>query len=110
MPSRFPHACAEPGCSALVLGRRCPAHAAAKEHQRRNYDIRREYRKPQWKALRREILRDVAYTCHECQRISLELEIDHVVKHDGDPGRFWDRVNLQALCRTCHQRKTARGE
>jgi len=80
------------------------------EHSRPNYDLRAWYRTPRWKALRALVLREALYQCAECGQILLALEVDHIRKHDGSPVRFWDRANLQALCRTCHQRKTMKGE
>ncbi|MEN1680329.1 MAG: HNH endonuclease signature motif containing protein [Planctomycetota bacterium] len=35
---------------------------------------------------------------------------DHIVPHRGDEALLWDESNLQALCHTCHNRKTRRGE
>ena len=101
--------CPVPGCSVLVPSGRCRTHAVQKEHARPNYDLRRWYRTPRWKALRAQLLVQHAYTCASCHRVHLDLEIDHVVRHDGDPARFWDVANLQPLCRTCHQSKTAHG-
>lgn len=34
--------------------------------------------------------------------------VDHIVPHDGDYERFWDESNWRALCKPCHDRKTAR--
>jgi len=110
MPERAPHFCVVPGCPELATKRRCRTHSVAREHERPNYATRRWYRTPAWKAMRARILREQAYRCADCHQIVLHLEVDHVVKHDGDPRQFWNRVNLQALCRRCHQRKTQRGE
>ena len=33
--------------------------------------------------------------------------VDHTVPHRGDPVLFWDRRRWQALCASCHGRKTA---
>lgn len=33
--------------------------------------------------------------------------VDHITPHKGDRGLFWDRNNWQALCKTCHDTKTA---
>lgn len=110
MPDRAPHLCVVPGCGQFASGRRCRSHAVVAEQARPNYALRRWYRTPKWKALRAQILREQAYRCADCHQIVLHLEVDHVVKHDGDPRQFWNRANLQALCRTCHQRKTQRGE
>jgi len=110
MPDRSPHFCAEPSCGALTLARRCLAHAAGQERARPNVDVRRWYRTPAWSTLRRAVLLDAAYQCAVCRQITPRLEVDHIVKHHGDRARFWDRANLQALCRKCHQTKTQRGE
>jgi 5-methylcytosine-specific restriction protein A len=111
MPSRPSHLCVVPGCNVLVTrGSRCAAHGVEAEHARLNYAIRRWYRIPQWKALRARVLREQTYRCADCGQVYAALEVDHIVKHGGKPALFWDRANLQALCRTCHQRKTQRGE
>lgn len=36
--------------------------------------------------------------------------VDHRTPHRGDQRLFWDTSNWQALCKTCHDEKTARGE
>jgi len=111
MPGRAPHPCTVPGCSALILsGRRCQAHKVQAEHGRPNLETRRWYRTPQWKALRARVIFEADYQCAGCGRIVLALEVDHILRHGGVYARFWDRANLQALCRSCHQRKTQRGE
>lgn len=109
MPPRTPHLCVVPGCAGLTFYRRCPTHAAVAEQARPNWAIRRWYRTPRWKALRARVLRDQAYRCAHCQQVIAALEVDHIAKHEGDPARFWDRANVQALCKTCHGRKTQRG-
>jgi len=102
--------CAAPGCSVLVPKGRCPAHARVKEQSRPNRVIRRLYYREQWKRLREQVLVQAGYTCAQCGVIHHQLEVDHIVKHDGDPARFWDPTNQQALCAPCHTKKTGRGE
>lgn len=34
--------------------------------------------------------------------------VDHIMPHKGDPELFWDEKNHQALCKACHDAKTAR--
>jgi len=110
MPDRAPHYCATPGCPTITARRHCPAHAVAREHARPNWDVRRWYRTPRWKALRTRVLREAAYQCAACGHVCLTLEVDHVTKHHGDLTQFWDRANMQALCRSCHSRKTQLGD
>ena len=33
--------------------------------------------------------------------------VDHIIPHKGDKKLFWDKSNWQALCKSCHDRKTA---
>jgi len=53
--------------------------------------------------------------CKECfaesgvLHMTLDLEVDHIRPHRGDPSLFWDRSNnWQALCSMHHSAKTAR--
>lgn len=32
--------------------------------------------------------------------------VDHIIPHDGDEQRFWDRSNWRSLCHKCHGKKT----
>jgi len=41
------------------------------------------------------------------RRIVAETVTNHIVPHKGDRHRIWDQSNWQALCRRCHNRKTA---
>jgi 5-methylcytosine-specific restriction endonuclease McrA len=109
MPAGALSFCVVPGCSRLARGR-CAVHKVIREHERRNWDVRRWYRTPRWRALRRLVFEGQDYRCAVCRRVALRLELDHKVKHCGDPGRFWDRGNLQALCKPCHSAKSQRGE
>jgi 5-methylcytosine-specific restriction protein A len=68
-------------------------------------------RSARWQRLRLEVLQ-AEPLCRHCMahgRRTPTQEIDHVIKHDGDAGRFWDRPNLQGLCKACHTVKTASG-
>lgn len=61
-----------------------------------------------WKAARREVLLRDGYQCQVCRRVvsGRSAHVDHIVpKSQGGS----DLVsNLQALCRGCHSKKTAR--
>ncbi len=97
--------CAQPGCSVLVPRGRCPAH----QPPRQNVAVRRWYRITSWAWLRRQVIVEQASACAQCGRVTVRLEVDHIRKHEGDPARFWDRENLQALCPHCHVLKTRAG-
>jgi 5-methylcytosine-specific restriction enzyme A len=48
--------------------------------------------------------------CVEClkrQRLVAATVVDHIVPHKGNPALFWNWDNWQALCKRCHNRKTA---
>jgi 5-methylcytosine-specific restriction enzyme A len=49
--------------------------------------------------------------CVRCQAkgcIEPSTVVDHVIPHRGDPVLFWDEANWAALCKPCHDAKTAR--
>lgn len=97
--------CAQPGCPVHVARGYCRTHAV-----RVNHDVRLWYFKKEWRDLRLQVITEQLNACAQCGQVQLRLEVDHIVKHEGNPGLFWNRSNLQALCSTCHTRKTRRGE
>jgi 5-methylcytosine-specific restriction protein A len=58
-----------------------------------------------WRNARAEYLAQHP-TCVECG--ALATVVDHVKAHKGNTLLFWDRLNWQALCKPCHDRKTAK--
>jgi 5-methylcytosine-specific restriction enzyme A len=110
MPQRPLQFCAVPGCTIRVPSGRCAPHAVQLEHRRRNRDVRKWYYTSPWIHLRQQVITEACYTCAACGQVQADLQVDHIVKHEGDPARFWDLANLQPLCPTCHTRKTGRGE
>jgi len=47
---------------------------------------------------------------HPYQGVTVATVVDHVVPHRGDMRSFWDHQhNWQALCKTCHDKKTRAG-
>ena len=63
---------------------------------------------PRYKGMRRAYLNENPL-CAECQRQGFTVgadELDHIVPVAQAPDRFWDRENLQGLCRACHEEKT----
>lgn len=62
----------------------------------------------------RTIQRD-CYLCQECQRQGRDTpvagataHVDHIIPHKGNEELFWDETNLETLCATCHNRKSAK--
>lgn len=111
MPRRAPSPCPVPGCAALTEGGRCPRHrqayARTQDQERgsahaRLYDVR-------WRRYSRRFLRQfpLCLQCLAAGRTAPSAVTDHREPHRGDLGRFWDPTNHQALCKRCHDQKTA---
>lgn len=108
--------CREIGCPQKVPSGYCATHARLQERQRDNYAVRRWYRTAKWRhpvwGRRSVCLRTHPY-CTDCLPRGIytqATEVHHVVKHNGDPVKFWDQANLTSLCSPCHTIRTARGE
>jgi 5-methylcytosine-specific restriction enzyme A len=97
--------CVAPGCSVRLVRGYCRQHDA--QHTPL---AQRWYCTLRWTRLRQQVLVEAVFTCAQCGRIAQDLQVDHIRKHESQPGLFWDRANLQALCLPCHTRKTRRGE
>jgi 5-methylcytosine-specific restriction protein A len=61
---------------------------------------------PEWARESAAFLRAHPECVNGCGRRS-EV-VDHREPHGGDPVKFWDRTNWQAMSRHCHGRKTAK--
>lgn len=71
------------------------------------------YKTARWQRLRWSVLVAADFTCARCQRMEADtalLVADHVTPHRGDAALFWDRRNLQCLCKPCHDRDKQREE
>ena len=115
MPRSAPTPCRYPGCAAvLATPGFCPQHQASTHHDygraRRGFDAEVGfYQSKDWRVLRAAVLRD-GPLCVACQAKGLLVAatvVDHVVPLKDGGARF-DRANLQPLCVSCHNRKTAR--
>lgn len=111
MPTRPPHACAQPGCGALVYGSdsRCEQHRLPhwniKDNRERDA-IERRYGTQKWSSLRAAVLRrePMCRACRAQGRYVAATVVDHIVPvRDG--GRMYDWFNLQPLCVACHNAK-----
>lgn len=100
VPSRF-----------VVAPRRlaaAPQSEADRSRQRRiETPWRKWYDTARWKRLRWAVLEEALFTCRFCGHLEGEpsmLVADHIKPHRGDEQLFWDRGNLQCLCKGCHDR------
>ena len=72
---------------------------------------RQWYRTDRWQRLRRRVLSEQPLCAMREKRERCRLvatEVDHIKPHRGDRRLFFDRANLQPMCRSCHAQKTAR--
>jgi 5-methylcytosine-specific restriction enzyme A len=94
----------------LVARGYCPKHAAQREQQRPNADVRMWYHTGQWRRLAAQVRREQPW-CPDCiieGRRTRTTDVDHTIPHNGDPVLFWDRGNLGAKCHSHHSQKTSR--
>ena len=103
--------CNYPGCSKLTSASRCDRH---KKQERQEYDKRRGYPAARgyrynWRITSRIYLgrNPLCVECIKQRRVVTATVTDHIVPHKGDPALFWDPNNWQALCKPCHDKKTA---
>jgi 5-methylcytosine-specific restriction enzyme A len=74
---------------------------------RKWYGLRR------WKMMRDEVLLDALFSCARCGTLepdTSKLVADHIIPHRGRSELFWDRANLQCLCKDCHDTVKQREE
>jgi 5-methylcytosine-specific restriction protein A len=105
--------CSQPGCPALTNGRPCPKHKKRRYSKRRHNASQRGY-DYKWQLARKHYLQanpvcTDAFNRHDGRPVAATV-VDHIEPHRGDMEKFWDlENNVQALCRHCHDSKTARG-
>jgi 5-methylcytosine-specific restriction enzyme A len=91
--------------------RRCEKHRVQERKeidQRRGSAARRGY-DTKWRAARNQFLA-IHPLCVECRRqgrVRAATVVDHIVPHKGDMSLFWDIDNWEAICKKCHDSKTA---
>jgi 5-methylcytosine-specific restriction enzyme A len=108
MPSAAKRPCLKPGCGALVSAGYCAVHRL----RSRRSDEAKTWHKlydARWQRYRISHLADHPL-CAECERGGRLMPasiVDHIVPHRGDVALFWDPANHQAMCKACHDTKTA---
>ena len=109
MPVKAKRMCKKLGCSTLVDSGYCPIHTPESKKKIKK-DYSGWYGLSQWKILRLCTLQENPF-CIECNhqaRIVRANIVDHIKPHRGDWSTFWDKANLQCLCKSCHDRKTSK--
>jgi len=94
--------------------RLAPAVDWERESSRRQVaPLRHLYSTKGWQRLRWQVLLEAAFTCAMCGLVegrTAKLVADHIEPHRGDEALFWERSNLQCLCKACHDRSKQRSE
>ena len=107
MPRSPKRPCRHPGCPNLSDGVYCEQHRglyARESAAQRGYDAR-------WQRTREAFLKrnPLCAQCLRENRLTPATVVDHIVPHRGDEKLFWDQGNWQAICKTCHDKKTGSG-
>ena len=119
MANRAPKPCSHHPCGKLVAVKYCETHAAQAEAKaqalRAQFDRQRGSAhqrgySAKWQQARAGYLRSHPLClAHEARgQVVAATVVDHKVPHKGDKALFWDNNNWQALCKRCHDTKTAR--
>jgi 5-methylcytosine-specific restriction protein A len=104
--------CTQPGCSTRVRSGHCDAHSRhAQLNARRGSAASNGYDRA-WQRFRLGVLirHPLCADCHDAGRLTVAVEVHHVVKVRDDRRRRLDPTNVRSLCKACHSRRTARGE
>ena len=116
MPVRPKKPCAYPNCGALVKAneRYCDKHKKYKyqdyDKYKRNQESRKIYTSSRWKKVRELKMKECGGLCVMCREAGLIVKadvVDHIVELK-DGGCAYCMDNLQCLCHSCHNKKTAK--
>ncbi len=115
MPYKPGHTCAMPGCPGIAKpGKQyCDAHASH-EPVHEVYDPSRSATSrgynSRWERARKTYLKmhPLCVQCEKEGKYVMATDVDHIIPHRGDQKLFWDTDNWQALCHSCHSKKTGR--
>lgn len=105
--------CRHAGCHKLLdVPGYCEAHAALHQKQadsHRGSASERGYNRRWQKARATYLARNpLCVHCRDEHRTVSATVVDHIVPHKGDQQLFWNTANWQPLCKSHHDRKTAR--
>ena len=107
--------CNKGGCFELALqgDKYCEEHKLTDEYKAKAYDkIRGNASKRGydaiWRKARKSFLAKNPF-CVRCmltRKVTPSTVVDHIIPHKGNMKLFWGKSNWQALCKTCHDKKT----
>ena len=105
MPTKPLHPCGHPGCPNLTAERYCPKHKQPDRPSSASRGYNAKWRKASKAFLRKNPL---CVMCLKEGRYTAATVVDHIKPHRGDSTLMWDSSNWQALCKSCHDKKTWR--
>ena len=116
MPTRPKKSCNKVGCPELIEASNtyCDKHRIERINRYEKYERDQKSKKLygyRWQKASKYFLSHNPL-CVECKKknnkITAATVTDHIISHKGDKKLFWDRSNWQALCKRCHDIKTAK--
>lgn len=111
-PRKPQRPCSYPNCPELTDDRYCDKHKKEvdNEYNKTSRPFKYLYNTSRWRKARKLFLQDHPL-CEECKRngvVKSATVVDHIEPHKGNGELFWNQSNWQALCKECHDRKTAK--
>lgn len=108
MPNRPKKFCNKTGCRNMVISGYCEQHRP-KTLRSTVAAVWRKLYDRKWRTYRVYFLIEspLCASCMKAGKVEPATVVDHKTPHRGDIGLFWDPLNHQPLCETCHNRKTA---
>jgi 5-methylcytosine-specific restriction protein A len=119
VPSRALRPCKDRDCIALTNDKTgyCPEHTyLVKELNKQKEKLRKSARErgydSTWEKLRKIFLREnpLCQDCLDAGKLTPANEVHHIKKVKEHPELRLVKTNLRALCKACHNRRTANGE
>jgi 5-methylcytosine-specific restriction endonuclease McrA len=110
MPTLARRSCLVPTCAEPAgPGGRCPAHSTIHRRTLNTDGDERLYRTARWRRLRAQVIHEQPF-CAEPGCPRLTAEVHHRVKRADNLPLFYERTNVEGLCRPHHAQRTRRGE
>lgn len=109
MPYRPKRVCVYPWCSKLTYDSYCELHKKRINYDRQRGTAAQRGYDYQWQQARKTYLvaNPLCVICRKKGILAPANVVDHITPHRGDKDLFWDSDNWQALCKQCHDFKTA---
>lgn len=120
MPKKI---CNQINCHTLISmsERYCDEHKRDKvketnvnyDRYKRNKEHSKFYNSSEWRELRRVVLERTGGLCVKCIEFDIVTKanvVDHIISVEKDYTKRLDITNLQPLCHSCHNKKTADDE